>query len=156
MERSAYRASCSQDGAHATRSLSPRQDLPKTQSGVSVSVGISAIDESRALKTICQVTLFVFAVLVWIASPSAMASELVYSRCSDDQSVYGPTLVWPADGVNSEVADEFNVVANIDRVVAGVASSDGRLIFRVCMSASTNSVRTTNRVCSNAILFGSR
>ena len=27
--------------------------------------------------------------------------------------------MWPADGVNSEVADEFNVVANIDRVSAG-------------------------------------
>ena len=71
------------------------------------------------MKTICQVTLFVFAALFWIASPSAVASELIYSQYSDGQSVYGPSLVWPADGVNSEVADEFDVVANIDRVSAG-------------------------------------
>src|SRR4029077_1414526 len=47
------------------------------------------------------------------------ASELVYSQYSDGQSVYGPSLIWPAYGLNSEVADEFNVVANVDRVLAG-------------------------------------
>ena len=71
------------------------------------------------MKTICQVTLFVFAALFWIASPSAVGGELIYSQFSDGQSTYGPSLVWPAENVNAEVADEFDVVANIDRVSAG-------------------------------------
>ena len=72
------------------------------------------------MKTICQVTLFVFAALFWMASPSAVAGELIYSRCClAAKRPYGPSLVWPADGVNGEVADEFNVVASIDRVSAG-------------------------------------
>ena len=64
---------------------------------------------------------------------------MLYSQGFDGQSVYGPSLVWPADGLNSEVTDEFNVVANIDRVIAGGSAYSERLIFRGCMSASTNS-----------------
>jgi hypothetical protein len=53
--------------------------------------------------------------LLWISSPSANAGQLIYSQLSDNQSTYGPSQSWPAGGVNSEVADEFNLVANIDR-----------------------------------------
>ena len=70
------------------------------------------------MKTIARL-LTVLTAWLWVTSPTANASELIYSRSSDGQSVYGPSLVWPADGVNSEVADEFNVVASVDRVLAG-------------------------------------
>ena len=75
----------------------------------------------RACKRTARVRIFLtfLAASLWITSPAANASELIYSQYSDGQSVYGPSLVWPADAVNSEVADEFNVVANIDRVSAG-------------------------------------
>src|ERR1044071_6897761 len=63
--------------------------------------------------------LALLAALLWISSPSANAGQLIYSQLSDNQSTYGPSQTWPADGVNSEVADEFNLVADIDRVYAG-------------------------------------
>ena len=71
------------------------------------------------MKMITRLLLKVLAASLWITNPSAKASPLIYSQYSDGQSAYGPSLVWPADGVNAEVADEFNVVANIDRVSAG-------------------------------------
>ena len=73
------------------------------------------------MKTIARVRILltVLAASLWLTSPSAEASELIYSQYSDGQSTYGPSLVWPANGVNAEVADEFNVVANIDRVSVG-------------------------------------
>src|SRR5664279_3222472 len=80
---------------------------------------ISATERPWSMKKITPVLLTLLVVALSIASPSAGASELIYSQTSDGQSVYGPSLVWPADGVNKEVADEFNVVANIDRVFAG-------------------------------------
>jgi hypothetical protein len=53
------------------------------------------------------------------ASPgSAKASELLFSQYADGQSAFGPSQLWSATGVNSEVADDFNLVAKIDRVVA--------------------------------------
>ena len=77
--------------------------------------------EHQSMQTYTRVRIFLtfLAASLWITSPAANASELIYSQYSDGQSVYGPSLVWPADAVNSEVADEFNVVANIDRVSAG-------------------------------------
>jgi hypothetical protein len=63
-------------------------------------------------KTTAQIFLTVLATLLWVSSPSAKASELIYSQYSDNQSTYGPSLVWAADGVNGEVADEFNALAN--------------------------------------------
>lgn len=71
------------------------------------------------MKTMTPFSVSILAALLWIASPSAQPSVLIYSQGFDGQSAYGPSLIWPADGVNNEVADEFNVVANIDRVVAG-------------------------------------
>ena len=59
------------------------------------------------------------AALLWVSTSSAIASELIYSQQSDNQSTYGPSQLWSASGVNSEVADDFNVAADIDRVHAG-------------------------------------
>lgn len=71
------------------------------------------------MKTITSVLLTVLAASLWISSTSAEAGELLFSQYSDNQSTYGPSQSWPANGVNSEIADDFNVVANIDRVSAG-------------------------------------
>ena len=60
----------------------------------------------------------VLATLLWAGVVQAQASALLYSQDFDGQSVYGPSLVWPAFGLNSEIADEFDLVANIDRVTA--------------------------------------
>jgi hypothetical protein len=48
----------------------------------------------------------------------AQASELLFSQLSDGQSTYGPSELWPPTGINSEVADDFDVVGDIDRVFA--------------------------------------
>src|ERR1041384_4304197 len=71
------------------------------------------------MKTTHQILLAVLAASLWVAGTSAKASELIYSQQSDNQSTYGPSQFWSAGSVNSEVADDFNVVANIDRVSAG-------------------------------------
>lgn len=73
--------------------------------------------EVSSMKTTALLTLL--AASLWFGSPSAEASDLVFSQSSDGQSAYGPSQLWPANGVNSEVADDFNAVANIDRVSAG-------------------------------------
>src|SRR6185369_17877280 len=36
----------------------------------------------------------------------------------DNQSTFGPSELWTTGGVNSEIADDFNVVGSIGRVVA--------------------------------------
>ena len=59
----------------------------------------------------------VLATLLWAGVVQAQAM-LAHSQDFDGQSVYGPSLVWPAFGLNSEIADEFDLVANIDRVTA--------------------------------------
>jgi hypothetical protein len=44
--------------------------------------------------------------------------ELVFSQITDGQSTYGPSQFWSDNVINSELADDFNVAASIDRVVA--------------------------------------
>ena len=46
-------------------------------------------------------------------------SSLLYSQLSDGQSTFGPSQLWSPAAVNSEVADDFNVIGSIDRVYAG-------------------------------------
>jgi hypothetical protein len=70
------------------------------------------------MKTITRL-LSVLAVLLWASTPAAPAGELLFSQYSDNQSTYGPSQLWSATGVNSEIADDFDVVANIDAVSAG-------------------------------------
>jgi hypothetical protein len=70
------------------------------------------------METKAPVLLMVLAASLWICSPSPAASELLFSQNADGQSTYGPSQLWSANGVSSEIADDFNVVANIDRVYA--------------------------------------
>jgi Divergent InlB B-repeat domain/IPT/TIG domain len=60
----------------------------------------------------------VLAAFIWAGLVRAQASELLFSQLSDGQSAYGPSELWTPAGVNSEVADDFNIVGNIDRVSA--------------------------------------
>jgi hypothetical protein len=60
----------------------------------------------------------VVAALMWAGMFRAQASDLLFSQLSDGQSTYGPSELWTAAGINSEVADDFDVVGSIDRVVA--------------------------------------
>src|SRR5678816_2974598 len=70
------------------------------------------------MKTTAPVLLTLLAASLWMCSPSSAASELLFSQNADGQSTYGPSQLWSASNVNSEIADDFNVVANIDRVYA--------------------------------------
>ena len=58
-----------------------------------------------------------------IAVP-AQASDLLFSQLVDGQSVFGPSDVWTPSNVDREVADDFDVVGSIDRVVADGSASD--------------------------------
>ena len=60
----------------------------------------------------------VLIVFMLIGLVRAQASQLLFSQLSDNQSTYGPSQLWMPAGVNSEVADDFDVIGNIDRVVA--------------------------------------
>src|SRR4029450_3496475 len=60
----------------------------------------------------------VVAILMWGGMVRAQASDLLFSQLSDGQSTYGPSELWTAAGIKSEVADDFDVGGNIDRVVA--------------------------------------
>ena len=62
--------------------------------------------------------LIILTTFLWAGLVPAQASELLFSQWSDNQSAYGPSELWAPDGINSEVADDFDVVGDIDRVVA--------------------------------------
>jgi hypothetical protein len=70
------------------------------------------------MKTILRTLLTVLAASLWVSSPAAKASALLYSQAVDGQSAFGPSEVWTPSNINSEVADDFDVVGNIDRVFA--------------------------------------
>ena len=70
------------------------------------------------MKTISRTLLTVLAASLWVSNPSAKASDLLYSQAVDGQSAFGPSEVWTPSNINSEVADDFDVVGNIDRVIA--------------------------------------
>src|SRR6476660_3799123 len=74
--------------------------------------------EASGMKTKALVLLTLLAASLWMCSPSPAASELLFSQNADGQSTYGPSQLWSASSVNSEIADDFNVVAHIDRVYA--------------------------------------
>src|SRR4030095_10329083 len=60
----------------------------------------------------------VLVTFIWTGLVQAQASELLFSQLSDGQSTYGPSELWSPSSINSEVADDFNVTGNIDRVFA--------------------------------------
>ena len=53
-----------------------------------------------------------------LASRPAAASELIFSQAVDNQSIHGPSNHVPAGPIDAEVADDFDLTASVDRVVA--------------------------------------
>lgn len=70
------------------------------------------------MKSKIVAVVFLFAALSCTAVLQAQTSGLLYSQLSDGQSTFGPSELWTPASVNSEVADDFNVIGNIDRVFA--------------------------------------
>lgn len=69
-----------------------------------------------------------FFLVLFVLPIRAFAGEILFSRTADSQSTYGPSQSWPDAGVNSEVADDFDVTGSIDRVVAsGFINSDNEM-----------------------------
>ena len=66
------------------------------------------------------------AITAWLGATAvpAQASDLLFSQFVDGQSVFGPSDVWTQSHVDREVADDFDVVGNVDRVVASGSASD--------------------------------
>ena len=50
--------------------------------------------EHQSMKMIARILLTVLALALWIASPAAEASPLLYSQGFDGQSGFGPSDVW--------------------------------------------------------------
>ena len=59
-----------------------------------------------------------FSALLGAAVVNGQTTNPLYSQLSDGQSTFGPSELFAPASVNSEVADDFNVVGNIDRVYA--------------------------------------
>lgn len=57
--------------------------------------------------------------LLLLLSPArSFADELIFSRQIDGQANYGPSSHAPGGPVNAEVADDFNLSASVERIVA--------------------------------------
>ncbi len=70
------------------------------------------------LKLIQKLTIVALAAFLLATVSPARASEVIYSQAVDGQSIFGPSEVWTPSNINSEVADDFDVVGSIDRVFA--------------------------------------
>ena len=81
------------------------------------------------LKLIQKLTMTAFAALLLATISPLRASDLLYSQAVDGQSAFGPSEVWAPSNINSEVADDFTVVGNIDRVIAN-GYVQGSVVFQ--------------------------
>jgi PQQ-like domain/IPT/TIG domain/S-layer homology domain len=58
-------------------------------------------------------------VLLWLSAAPSFASELIFAQYADGQATYGPSSRPPGSPVNAaEVADDFNLSASVERIVA--------------------------------------
>jgi len=79
------------------------------------------------------------------------ASVLLYSQAVDGQSTFGPSELW-IPNIDSEVADDFDVAGNIDRVVANGFASPGTT-FQGSIFGSMSICRTAHPVRCNRGTF---
>jgi hypothetical protein len=56
--------------------------------------------------------------VLFVVPIRAFAGELIFAQSIDGRSVFGPSSKAPSGAQNAEVADDFDVVASIDRVAA--------------------------------------
>jgi len=62
---------------------------------------------------------WVASVMLFLSGVATLRSDdLLFYQPVDNQSTFGPSELWTMGGVNSEIADDFNVVGSIGRVVA--------------------------------------
>ena len=64
------------------------------------------------MKMITKVSVVILTTLIWVGMVRAQASELLLSQLSDGQSTYGPSELWTPAGIDSEVADDFEIIGN--------------------------------------------
>ncbi len=76
------------------------------------------------MKTMKRLLVASIAVCLGGVAVPAQAGDLLFSQLVDGQSVFGPSDVWTQSHVDREVADDFDVVGSIDRVVADGSASD--------------------------------
>ena len=76
------------------------------------------------MKTMKPLMAAAIAVCLGAIAARAQASDLLFSQLVDGQSVFGPSDIWTQSHVDREVADDFDVVGSIDRVVADGSASD--------------------------------
>src|SRR5690348_11303334 len=70
------------------------------------------------MKTNVTVIAALFSVFICAEVMNGQTSNLLYSQLPDGQSTFGPSEIFAPASVNSEVADDFNVVGAIERVYA--------------------------------------
>ena len=70
------------------------------------------------MKSLSKTIVVILACLTCSGMALSQAGELIFSQTDDGQSAYGPSELWPVAGINSEVADDFEISGNIDRVYA--------------------------------------
>jgi len=76
------------------------------------------------MKTLTLLTTVLISAWLSVIALPAEASSLLFSQLNDGQSIFGPSDVWAPSHVDREVADDFDVVGSIDRVVADGDASD--------------------------------
>jgi hypothetical protein len=102
--------------SHKINGFDAKIRTEKSNPGVA---SIEATGRVSIMKTINKFPAVVaLAAFIGTGGIRAQASGLLYSQLSDGQSAYGPSELWAPAGVNSEVADDFDVIGNIDRVFA--------------------------------------
>jgi hypothetical protein len=105
-----------------TAPFPPRRDVkaqPRASIRQALESGRSFARELQVMKTTPKFcTVVALAGLLVSATARAQTSGLIFSQPVDNQSTFGPSQLWAPSGTNSEVADDFNVIGNIDRLVA--------------------------------------
>src|SRR5690349_14785561 len=69
--------------------------------------------ESSLMKATKQLAVGMIAAWFGAMAIPAEASSLIFSQLNDGQSTFGPSEVWAASNIDSEVSDDFDVVGNI-------------------------------------------
>jgi hypothetical protein len=73
----------------------------------------------RRKQSSARVLLAVASFLVLFVVPiRVFAGELIFAQSIDGRSIYGPSSKAPSGAQNAEVADDFDLIASIDRVAA--------------------------------------
>jgi hypothetical protein len=70
------------------------------------------------MKSKISAIVVLFGALMWAGNLNGQTSGSLYSQQPDGQSTFGPSELFAPAAVNSEMADDFDVVGNIDRVYA--------------------------------------